>query len=70
MSSSEPDGGDLDRLLSTKHIAEKTDFSPRTYEGWRMRGVGPPYVRVHNGQCRYHLRVVLDYFRNHGRVAS
>jgi hypothetical protein len=62
MSAAEPNQDDLDRFVSTKYIAAKTDYSPRTYERWRTEGTGPPYVRLNNGRCRYHLRTALEHF--------
>jgi hypothetical protein len=33
------------RLLETVHAADELGFSPRTLEGWRRRGEGPPYLK-------------------------
>lgn len=30
----------------TLEEAERIDHSPRTLEGWRWRGAGPPYIKV------------------------
>jgi hypothetical protein len=65
MSAAQPESNrrdDLDRFGPTKEAAVLTGYSPRTYERWRMEGIGPPFVRAHNGRCRYHLRTVLEYF--------
>ena len=70
MSTAEPVQDDLDRFVSTKYIAERTDYSPRTYERWRLEGIGPPYARAHNGRCRYHLGTALEYFRKQQRGES
>lgn len=32
------------RLLKTDEAAEELGLSPRTLEGWRRRGEGPPYL--------------------------
>lgn len=31
-------------LLTTKMLARRWQFSPRTLEGWRYRNEGPPYL--------------------------
>jgi hypothetical protein len=33
------------RWLETVHAADELGFSPRTLEGWRRRGEGPPYLK-------------------------
>ena len=33
------------RLLETIHAADELGLSPRTLEGWRRRGEGPPYLK-------------------------
>ena len=33
------------RLLETVHAADELGLSPRTLEGWRRRGEGPPYLK-------------------------
>jgi predicted DNA-binding transcriptional regulator AlpA len=33
-----------ERLLKTKEADEELGLSPRTLEGWRRRGKGPPYL--------------------------
>ena len=34
------------RLLETVHAADELGLSPRTLEGWRRRGEGPPYLKI------------------------
>lgn len=34
------------RLLETVHAADELELSPRTLEGWRRRGEGPPYLKI------------------------
>lgn len=33
-------------LLETVHAADQLGLSPRTLEGWRRRGEGPPYLKI------------------------
>ena len=42
-----------ERLLSTATAAETLGVSPSTLEGWRVRGGGPPYVKVAGRVVRY-----------------
>jgi predicted DNA-binding transcriptional regulator AlpA len=34
------------RLFETVHAADELGLSPRTLEGWRRRGEGPPYLKI------------------------
>jgi len=36
----------------TRREAERIDHSPRTLEGWRWKGTGPPYIKV-GRRCLY-----------------
>lgn len=47
-------------LISTATLARRWDFSVRTLEGWRRRGVGPKYIRV-GSLIRYSLSEVESY---------
>lgn len=42
-------------LLNQKQAAEALAVPPRTLEGWRTRGGGPPFVRI-GRHVRYRLR--------------
>jgi hypothetical protein len=33
-------------LLETVQAADELGLSPRTLEGWRRRGEGPPYLKI------------------------
>ncbi len=37
---------DPDAVLTTSMLAGQWNMSPRTLEGWRVRGIGPPFVRL------------------------
>lgn len=45
-----------DRLLTQSQTAEYLALSERTLEGWRLRGEGPPFVRLSRNAVRYRLR--------------
>ncbi|MFC2153440.1 helix-turn-helix transcriptional regulator [Actinomycetota bacterium] len=38
------------RLLSTKEIAKAFGLTDQTLRQWRMKGEGPPYYRVGDGE--------------------
>lgn len=40
-------------LLSQREVAVRLGVSARTVEGWRARGVGPPYLRLSARAVRY-----------------
>ena len=42
-----------DKPLTTKQFAEFVDISHRTAEDWRLRGVGPRYIRICGNRVRY-----------------
>lgn len=42
-------------LLRTPDAAEHLDVSARTLEDWRLRSIGPPYVRFGVGTIRYRI---------------
>ena len=44
------------RLLDTRQAAEALGLSTRTLEDWRLRGVGPRYVRMSPRAVRYRPR--------------
>jgi len=37
---------EADRMLAERELAELWSLSPRTLQGWRLRGYGPPYVTM------------------------
>lgn len=42
-----------DELLSQRQVAARLGVSARTIEGWRARGVGPPFLRLSARAVRY-----------------
>lgn len=36
------------RLISSKQAASILGISPGTLENWRVRGYGPPYIKISN----------------------
>ena len=45
----------MDELLISKQAAARLAVSKRTLEGWRRRGVGPPFLRLSMRAVRYRL---------------
>ena len=46
-------------MLSTKEVAEAFGLADQTLRQWRMKGEGPPYYRVGDGQ-RYRVRYDVE----------
>lgn len=47
------------RWLTVPEVCERLAISPKTWEKWRARRVGPPVRRLPNGQLRV-SEVALD----------
>ncbi|MCP3963421.1 MAG: helix-turn-helix domain-containing protein [bacterium] len=45
----------IDPLLTTEETAAYVGATPRTLEAWRVRGGGPPFVKVSRRMVRYRL---------------
>ena len=46
----------MDRLLTTRELAEVLGLNPQTLRLWRLNGDGPPYVKfgdAKRGRVRY-----------------
>jgi len=50
-------GGNLPTHLNQIELARRWRLSPRTLEGWRWRGLGPPYLKI-VGRVVYRLEDV------------
>jgi len=48
------------KLMMTEEVAEMLGISPRTLEGWRLRNMGPKFVRV-GANVRYDMADVKRY---------
>ena len=58
-----PPGITPDRWLGTRELAEYYGCSPRTIEGWRARGCGPPASRDPGGRWRTKLSEADAFLR-------
>ena len=52
-----------DTLLTTQQLAEIFQTSPRTIEGWRVTGGGPPFLRVGGRSVRYRWGAALEWLK-------
>jgi hypothetical protein len=59
---------DLDAALNENQAADFLGVSVRTLQAWRVRGGGPPYVKIGRA-VRYQRRVLLTFQEQH-TVAS
>lgn len=51
-------------LLTTREAATLIHISPRTLEGYRLRGGGPPFYRVGGRAIRYDVGEVLAWAKS------
>lgn len=51
----------LDRLMPESTAAEFLGISHRTLQNWRVRGGGPPYIKVAGKTVRYRFRDLLAW---------
>lgn len=51
----------LDDLLTSSELAGALKVSDRTPENWRLRGEGPPFIRVGGRRVLYRWRDVVSY---------
>jgi hypothetical protein len=55
---------DLDAALNESQAAEFLAVSVRTLQAWRVRGGGPPYVKI-GRSVRYQRRALVSYQQDH-----
>jgi hypothetical protein len=51
------------RFYSEAELAVYLGVSPRSLQGWRLRGLGPPYRKL-CGAVRYDIEAVTAYLAN------
>jgi hypothetical protein len=56
-------------VLDTRTAADFLGVSPRTLEGFRVRGGGPPFVKI-GGAVRYRLRSLETYLEQRERAST
>ncbi len=55
---------DLGKLLTSDDLAKRWSLNPLTPAQWRVRGVGPRYVKL-GRKVRYRLEEIEEYERKH-----
>jgi predicted DNA-binding transcriptional regulator AlpA len=56
-----------DRLVCEKEAANVLSLSPRTLQGWRVRGGGPKYIKFGTKAIRYSLSELLKFIERQTR---
>src|SRR5437870_4526623 len=64
-----PEGRTSNEFLSQREVAVRLGMSARTIEGWRARGVGPPFLRLSARAVRYRSSD-LEQWLDQRRVAD
>ncbi len=59
-----------DPLLTTKEAAEYLGVTPRCAEAWRVRGGGPPFVRISARAVRYRLSDLNHWIAQRVRTST
>jgi len=60
----------LDRLLTENDAAALLGFSVRALQGWRVKGGGPPFVKVSERAVRYRRRDLIAWAEQRIRVST
>ena len=60
----------LDKLVDEKSAAEFLSYSTRALQNWRLRGGGPPYVKVSSRSVRYRLRELIAWSEDHLQTST
>ena len=51
----------LDQLVNERETAAFLDVTDRALQNWRLRGGGPPFVRISSRAVRYRRRDVIEW---------
>jgi Helix-turn-helix domain len=60
---------DSDVLLDEKQTARCIKNSPSTLQKWRVRGVGPAFLKI-NGAVRYRVGDLKDWLASKRRIST
>ena len=60
---------EMDEFLSSDYMAEWLLLTVNTLEKWRVRGEGPPFVKV-GGRVRYRRSDVLAWIEENTKAAT
>ena len=59
-----------DRLLNTEEAAKLLDMTPRFLESRRLRGGGPPYIRISTNRVKYSLADLMAWIAERRRTCT
>jgi predicted DNA-binding transcriptional regulator AlpA len=59
----------MERLLTTKEVSEITAISVSALEQWRLKGIGPRFVKI-GRMARYKLSDIQNYLDNMDTFSS
>jgi len=52
-----------EQFLTEVEVSVLLNVSARTLQGWRLRGGGPPFIKLSRGMVRYRRSDLDDYLR-------
>jgi predicted DNA-binding transcriptional regulator AlpA len=58
-----------DKLIDSKQLADYLGAQVATVEGWRVKGVGPRYIKVQR-LVRYRTKDVDQWLNSHTRLGA
>ncbi len=58
-----------DEIVREQRIAKICDVDVRTVQAWRLRGCGPPFLKLQRA-VRYSLRDVMNWLENNRRQST
>lgn len=61
---------EADALLNEDRVAEFISINPRTLQQWRLKGIGPPFVRISSRCLRYRYRDLLAWVEQRIRTST
>jgi hypothetical protein len=62
-------GNSVPELVDTRGAAKILGRSPATLKRWRLEGIGPDFIQIHN-RVRYDVSVLLEFIKLNTRVPS
>jgi predicted DNA-binding transcriptional regulator AlpA len=61
---------DNEVFLSEKEVSIRTGTSPRTWQAYRVRGIGPKYIRLSSRCIRYKWSDVVEWLESNKRSST
>ena len=60
----------MESLMTEKEVAQLFQVKLNTVQVWRLRGVGPPFIKVSSGSVRYDPIAVENYLHSRQRQST